>query len=658
MTSFGLGAVLILAVDAIPTRSVGAQSASASGEWRHYNGDLAGTKYSALDQINRDTVKDLRIAWRWKSDNFGPRPEFNYEATPLMVRGVLYVTAGFRRSVVAIDAATGETLWMHRIDEGERAAKSPVRQQSGRGVSYWTDGRGDERILYVTLGYRLVALDARTGRPVPTFGKDGMIDLTEGMDRAVPPVAGEIGWGSPPLIVNDVVVVGSSHAQALPPPAVPTTGHVRGFDVRTGKRIWIFHTIPRPGEFGNETWENDSWVTTGNVGVWAPMAADEALGYVYLPLETATNDLYGGQRPGHGLFGESLVCLDARTGKRIWHYQLVHHGIWDYDIPTTPNLIDVTVSGRRVKAVAQVTKQAFVYVFDRITGEPIWPIAERPVPPSDVPGEKASPTQPFPTRPLPFDQQGVSLENLIDFTPELKAEAVKIASQYRIGPLFTPAIVAGSNGLKGTLMMPAGVGGANWQGGAVDPETGMLYVGSLSHTSVISLTPDPKRPDRPYVSGIGGFVDPRLPGCGAFGPQGLPLIKPPWGRVTAIDLNTGDHAWTVPNGDTPDCVKNHPALKGLTIPKTGKPERPGLLLTKALLFVGEGAALRGSTVGGGGGRKLRAYDKRTGDTVWEFDLPANQTGNPMTYMVNSKQYVVIPTGSATQPGELVALSLP
>ena len=638
-----------------------AQQGARDGEWRHYGGDIGSTKYSPLDQIDRDNVADLEIAWRWRTDNFGARLDFNYQATPLAVEGVLYTTAGWRRNAVAIDGATGETLWMYRLDEGERGDAAPVRASSGRGVAYWTDEQGDDRIIHVTRGYHLVALDAATGRPVSGFGEEGVVDLYdglfEGLDRP-PPEAGQIGWNSPALVVGDVIVVGMALLATAPTPEFPA-GFVRGFDARTGEQLWVFRTIPQPGEFGNDTWENDSWRFTGNTGVWAPMSADPELGYVYLPVETPTNDLYGGHRPGDNLFAESLVCLDARTGERVWHYQLIHHGIWDYDIPTAPTLVDITVGGREIKAVAQITKQAFTYVFDRVTGEPVWPIEERPVPASTVPGEQAAPTQPFPTRPAPFDRQGVSEDDLLDFTPELAAEARRIASEYRMGPLFTPPILAGADGSRGLLMLPQMTGGANWQGGAVDAETGILYVASVTRPTVAALANNPDRSTMDYVQSYSG--GPRgaaaRQGCGDIGPLGLPLIKPPWGRITAIDLNTGDHVWMIANGDTPDCVKDHPALSGLDIPRTGKPERSGILVTKTLLFAGEGGGLF-ATPTWAGGPMFHAYDKQTGETIWEYELPKRQTGIPMTYSVDGKQYIAVAIGDRGEPAELIALALP
>ena len=632
------------------------QSGATNGEWQYYGGDAGSTKYSPLDEINKANVKDLRIVWRWKTENFGPRPEFNYEATPLMVGGVLYTTAGSRRDVVAIDGATGETLWMFRHDEGARGLRAPIRPASGRGVAYWTDGN-EARILHVTQGYHLIALNAETGRPIQSFGKHGIVDLFEEL-AARRPQDGQVGLNSPPLVVGDVVVVGAA-LRAMSPSKEFVAGYPRGYDVRTGKRMWTFHTVPLPGEVGNETWEEDSWSYSGNTGVWGPIAADEELGYVYLPVESATNDYYGGHRPGDNVFAESLVCLDAKTGRRIWHFQLVHHGLWDYDLPTAPTLIDITVGGRRIKAVAQVTKQAFVYVFDRVTGEPVWPIVEKPVPQSDVPGEKTSPTQPIPTKPAAFDRQGITTDDLIDFTPALRAEAVKIISQYKTGPLYTPPIVAGTKGFRAVLSLPGSSGGANWQGGAVDPETGILYVASGTHPRLLGLVRDPRRSTMDFVNGSARTLGaPSEEGCEELGPQGLPLIKPPWGRITAIDLNTGEHLWMVPNADTPDCVRNHPALKGVPLGRTGRPDRSGILVTKTLLFAGEGGGVWAAVPPYSGGHMFRAYDKQTGEIVSTFELPANQSGIPMTYAINGKQYIVVPVGARGVPAELVALSVP
>ena len=470
-TCGGMAAIPVLVALVATTAAVRGQSGTTNGEWRTYGGDLGSTRYAPLDQINRANFKSLEIAWRFRTDILGPRPDFNLQATPLMINGVLYTTAGSRRDAVAIDAATGELLWMYRLDEGRRATVSP-RPLSGRGVAYWTDGRGDERIYFVTVGYQLVALEAKTGHPVRGFGENGVVDLKQNNDQVLDAITGEIGLNSAPVVARDVVIVGAAHrAGGAPRSKTNAKGYVRGFDVRTGKRLWIFHTIPQLGEFGNDTWERDSWSYTGNAGVWAPFSVDEALGLAYLPVEIPTGDYYGGHRPGDGLFGESLVAVDVTTGQRKWHYQLIHHGIWDYDIPCAPILADITVNGRQIKAVAQPSKQGFLYVFDRQTGQPVWPIEERPVPQSKVPGEKTSATQPFPTKPPPFERAGFLLDYLLDFTPELKAEALKIASRYQVGPVYTPPIPAGENGKEGLLYIP---NGANWPGGSYDPDTGIL----------------------------------------------------------------------------------------------------------------------------------------------------------------------------------------
>ncbi len=636
---FGICAVSLLLV----AYSAAAQQGARDGQWRSYAAENGGTKYSALDQITAENVKDLKIAWRWKTLNLGPRPDYNFRATPLMVNGVLYTTAGTRRDVAAIDAATGETLWLYNPNESDRAGGG--RSSSGRGVAYWTDG-SDERIFVVTMEYRLIALNAKTGLPYADFGDGGAVDLKQGLGRDV--VRG-ITSTSPPIVSNDVVVVGASLPIVLRSLETPP-GHVRGFDPRTGERLWIFHTIPQPGDFGHETWENDSWKYTGNTGVWTTLTADDELGYVYLPVETATNDYYGGHRLGDNLFAESLVCLDIKTGKRVWHFQTVHHGIFDYDLPTHPILCDITVDGKAIKAVAQITKQGFVFVFDRITGEPVWPIEERAVAQSTIPGERSSPTQPFPTKPPPFEMQGVSLDDLIDFTPELRAEALEIASRYTLGPLYTPPTVLDKSegGKKGVLNNPGTLGGANWPGGAFDPEHGILYVPSSTTPQLIALAkPDPARSKFDWV---------RTGSMSVPGPQGLPLVKPPWSRITAIDLNTGEHLWMVPNGQAPEHIRNHPALKGIDLSRAGNGSRGGPLVTKTLLFVGEGGGMY-DAMKGTGGKMLRAYDKRTGIVISEFELPANQTGVPMTYMVNGKQYIVVAVGYRGHPAELVALTL-
>jgi quinoprotein glucose dehydrogenase len=647
--NFGRSIPLALGLVAVLMAAPGAdaQTGAKNGEWRTYGGDLGMTRYAPLDQINPGNFAKLQVAWRFKTDILGARPDFNLQTTPLMLNGVLYATAGSRRDAVAIDAATGELLWMYRLDEGRRATSSP-RPLSGRGVSYWTDGKGDERIFFITMGYQLVALNAKNGVPVASFGQNGIVDLKQNNDQVLDPITGEIGLNTGPIVAKDVVIVGAAHrAGNAPRSKANAKGYVRAFDVRTGRRIWIFHTIPTPGEFGNDTWEKDSWSYSGNTGVWAPFSVDEELGMVYLPVELSTGDYYGGHRPGNNLFTETLLAVELMTGKRVWHFQLVHHGIWDYDIPCAPILVDITVDGKPIKAVAQPSKQGFMYVFDRRTGQPVWPIEEKPVEQTTVPGEKTSPTQPFPTKPPPFEQQGVQEKDLIDFTPEIKAEALKVASQFKLGPLFTPPIVRGEGGKVGMVYVP---NGANWPGGSFDPETGIVYVYSNTLTRLISLVNDPKRSDMDFINGAGGGDT-----GGGLTVQGLPLTRPPWGRITALDLNKGTMVWQVPHGETLDTVKNHPMLKGVTIPRTGRIGPIGTLTTKTLVISGEsGFTTRPS---GERGAVLYAYDKATGKEVANIFMPAPQTGSPMTYMLNGKQYLVLSISGAGFPGEIIAYTV-
>ncbi|HET7133020.1 MAG TPA: PQQ-binding-like beta-propeller repeat protein, partial [Gammaproteobacteria bacterium] len=636
-----LAAVLLgagLASQPLFAQPAAAPAAGTMVEWPVYGGNLASQFYSPLDQINASNVKDLKVAWRWYAGNFGPNPELKSETTPLMIGGVLYATAGATRNVVAIDAASGETLWVWRPNEGERFLQGP-RKMSGRGVAYWNDGAEDQRVFVVTPGFFLWALDASTGRPKREFGEAGSVDLRVGLRGLKPDV--EAGSSSPAIVVGDVVVVGPAGGiGARMKSKAQAKLDVRGFDVRSGKLLWTFHTIPEKGELGYDTWLTPgSAEYTGNAGVWGPMAADPALGMVYLPVEGATSDLYGGERPGNNLFANSLVALDVKTGQRVWHQQLIHHDIWDYDNPTSPILLDVKVNGRAVKAVVQLTKQAFAYAFNRETGEPLWPIEERPVPKSDVPGEWTSPTQPFPTKPKGYDRQGVSEADLVDFTPEIKAAALAAVKDLRMGPMFTPpSLIKAPDGTRGALVLPHFGGGSNWEGGAADPDTGMLYVASQMTINVFAVDEARDRSDIRYL-----FVNGDAPH-----PLGLPLIKPPYGRITAIDMNTGEHRWMVPNGDTPDEIKNNPALKGVTLPPTGKPSKALLLVTKTLLFAGEGY---------GGAPILRAYDKATGKVIAELPLPGTPSGKPMSYLLNGKQYIVLAVGKQN-PAELVALALP
>ncbi len=635
--------LLLLLVAAFLSPLTGrSQNGASGGEWRAYAADEGSTKYSPLDQINRDTVRNLQVAWTWRFDNFGSTAAETAasQTTPLMVNGVLYFTAGQRRTVVAADAGTGETLWTWRFNEGERFDAAPRKVH--RGVAYWTDG-SEERIVVVTPGFQLVALNAKTGAPIQGFGDYGMVDLFKELDIDVPlDPMGRIGNSSPPVIANDVIVVGPAFTPGARVNKSNIKGDIMAFDVRSGKKLWTFHTIPRKGEPGYETWLHGSAEYTGNAGVWGPFSADPLLGYVYLPIESATNDVYGGHRHGDNLFSGALVCLDIKTGKMIWYRQLVRHDIWDFDMAAHPILLDITVDGRRIPAVVQLSKQAFAYVFDRRTGEPVWPIEDRPVPQTDVPEEWTAATQPFPTKPPPFDLQGVSIDDLIDFTPELRAEAIEAIQGFQIGPLFTPPTVVEEGGSRGLLSVPGFGGGANWYSGAADPETGFVYVGSVTNPSVIGLEKnDPERTnvDADYVNAG------RLPTV-----QGLRLLKPPYSRITAYDMNRGEVAWQVPNGDTPDVVKNHPALRGLNIPPTGSGSHALLLVTRTLLFAGEGP--QGQPV-------FRAFDKASGTEIWRTTLPGPQTSLPMTYMHQGRQYVVFATrGPQGEAARLVALALP
>ncbi|MGE3958964.1 MAG: PQQ-binding-like beta-propeller repeat protein [Vicinamibacterales bacterium] len=644
--------LLVAALAAGP--SLVAQQGAKNGEWRSWAGDTGSTRYSPLDQINAENFNKLEIAWRFKTEILGPRPDFNLQATPLMIGGVLYFTAGEHRDAVAVSAATGELLWMHRLEEGRRAQTSS-RRMSGRGVGYWTDGRGDERIFYVTSGYQLVGLNAKNGHPLADFGVNGVVDLRKDNDQTLDIETADIGWNGAPIVAKNTVIIGAAHrAGTAPRSKEAPKGYIRGFDPKTGKRKWIFHTIPRPGEFGNDTWLNDSWSYTGHTGLWSQMSVDEELGIAYLPIEIPTGDYFGGHRPGDNLFAESLVAVDLETGQRKWHFQFVHHPIWDYDVPCAPILADIEVDGRRIKAVAQPTKQGFLYVFDRVTGQPVWPIEERPVEKGTLPTETYSPTQPFPTKPPAFERQGFLEDYVIDFTPQLKAEGLKVLQQYKIGPLFTPPIARGEGGKVGTLYIP---NGANWPGGSFDPETGMVYVYSHSLLRVLSMVKDEKRSDMNYIS-VGGGDD----SGGGLSVQGLPLIKPPYGRITAIDLKKGDIAWQIAHGETPDTIKNHPLLKGLNIPRTGRSGGAGgssggigILTTKTLVISGEGGT--NTTPDGRRGAMLRAYNKATGAEVGAVFMPGAQTGSPMTYMLDGKQYIVVSVSAQVLPGEVVAYKL-
>ena len=656
----------LFSIVVLATASLFGQAGAKNGEWPSYGGDTGSTRYSPLDQISAANFSKLEVAWRFKTDNLGPKPEANLEATPLMVKGVLYSVAGTRRSVIALNAGTGELLWVHGEDEGARGAAAP-RQLSGRGLSYWTDGR-EERIIYVTAGYRMIALNAKTGVPISSFGVNGVVDLKDNDDQPIDPLSPDIGLHSAPIIAKDVVVVGAAHKPGgVPMSKTNVKGYVRGFDVRTGKRLWVFHTIPKPGEFGFNTWEKDSWSYTGNTGSWGQASVDEDLGMVYIGVELPTGDYYGGHRPGYNLFGESIVALDLKTGVRKWHYQYVHHGIWDMDNPCPPILTNINVNGRMVRAVSQPTKQAFLYVLNRETGQPIWPIEERPVEKGEVPGEWYAPTQPFPTKPPAFDRQGIQVDDLIDFTPELHAEAVKLSALYKLGPMFTPPVVSKFEGPRATFTAATAGGGSNWPGGSYDPETHTLFVSSQSIITAIGLIPaTPDRSDMNYIAGQARNPNPTAapaPGAGGAGEgagggltvRGLPLLKPPYGRMTAYDMDKGEIKWQVAHGETPDNVRNNPALAGMNIPRTGRISQAGTLVTKTLLVAGEKGMI---TVNGQRGAYLRAYNKTTGADAGAVFMPAPQSGSPMTYMANNKQFIVVAISGGGYNAELVAYKLP
>ncbi|MDP6414586.1 MAG: pyrroloquinoline quinone-dependent dehydrogenase [Gammaproteobacteria bacterium] len=611
------------------------------GDWPNIHGGDAAQRYSPLDQINADNVADLEIAWRYSTESFGPPTDFNNPSTPLEIDGVLYANIGTTRNVVALDATSGQVLWLWRYQEGDRFDEAP-RKGAGRGVAFWSDG-DTARVIDISPGYQLVSLDARTGVPDPNFGDNGIVDLYAGLRNADDPryPYPDIGISAPPFVMNDVIVVGAAHRTGgRPRSKFNTKGDVRGFDARSGELLWTFHTIPEQGEIGYESWLSGNDIT-GNSGVWAAISGDPELGHVYLPIEDPTGDYYGGDRHGDNLFSSGLVVLDVKTGERQWHYQFIHHDIWDWDVPSPPIFTDLP-NGRRV--VMSVTKQSWVYTFDRLTGEPIWPIVERPVPAGDVPGEWYSPTQPFPTRPAPFDRQGFTEADLIDWTPEIRALALESIEGFRLSPtIYTPpSITDAGDGTRGLLSLPSSTGGSNWESSALDPETGILYVPSRTQLQVLSLSKNPES-DIDLSQGFGVRV-PRV--------QGLQIVKPPYGRITAIDMNSGDHLWMIANADTPEQIANHPLLEGVDLPRTGVPTRSGILLTKTLLFVGERTGAAGALP------IFRAIDKQTGDIIAEIDLPDNQTGLPLTYEHDGKQYVAMFVGGSGTPAELVAFALP
>jgi quinoprotein glucose dehydrogenase len=650
-----------------------AQNAPRDTDWLHYANDLSSTRYSPLGQINAANFNKLEPAWRFSTNSFGPRLDADYQSTPLVVKGRVYVTAGFRRDVVCLDAGTGEILWMHTYDEGERIGS---RGGPGLGVGYWTDGT-NERIVYVTRGYNMFSLDAKTGLPDPAFGRNGRVDLRLDNDQDMDPLKGIIGLHAPPFVVKDTIVVGAA-------PTLSSKGYVRGFDIKTGKRKWIFHTIPRKGEFGYETWTTPGQAeTSGNMGVWAPMSADPELGLVYVGVESPQTDLLGVSRTGPHLFAESLVALDIETGQRKWHYQMIHHGIWDRDVSCAGVICDIPHNGKIVKAIAQPTKQGFVYVLDRATGKPVWPIPEKKVPKGDVPGEWYSPTQPFPSAPPPFAKQGMTTADLVDWTPEIKARALEIASHYHLGGLYDPPPLVNDK-LFGMFNMPGLQGGINWPGASYDPETHLLYLYAKNQIEVSGVVQNADGkvvqrggqpaagsadPDGGAFGGVAslkgatgpgrgsvrrdGLTDPIVPGMISI--EGIPLMKPPYGTITALDLSKGTMAWQAVHGETPDAIKNHRLLKGVTIPRTGQSGILGTLTTKTLIICGDCGLFTDET--GRKGARLRAYDKATGEEKGAVFMDKVQTGATMTYMHQGKQYLVCAQGGS-YGADLVAYCLP
>jgi glucose dehydrogenase len=670
----GLGALFAMALVCCPAGAQG--PGDRAGEWRYIGGDAAHTRYSPLDQITAENFEELEVAWLWQGDNYGPRPLAVSRSTPVYADGMLYTVAGERRAVVALDPATGETTWIHREPHTTRYERG-MRNGYGKGVAYAElDGRG---VIYVvTPAFFLHALDAKTGRPLedwgspvplPDFPESGVVDLLpdllrgwgpwEGWDGGpydpdfgIPRELGHITNSSPPIVVNGVVVVGNSAEQGYNQTRIEMVpGDILAYDARTGAHRWKFHVIPRPGEFGHETWESDAWRWTGDVSSWAPMSADPALGIVYIPTNPPTIDFYGGFRPGDGLFGTSVIALDVQTGQRVWHFQTVHHDIWNFDNPTAPVALDVMVDGTPTPIVVQTTKQGWAYTFNRATGAPIWPIEERPVPRSEVPGERLSPTQPFPTRPAPYEMQGLTLGDLIDFTPELQAEALEIVEHYRIGPIFNPPIETGHpSGLRSFVSCPNGATNINGPPSA-DPLTGILYVSTRRGCRSENIIPGRELdvPDDIMTTGR-TVADWAVANRGDFrGPRGLPMWKPPYSQIVAIDMNTGEHVWAVPNGDTPDYIRDHPALQGLELPNTGRIAYPITMTTPTLLLTAEGA---------GGAPVLHALDKATGERLGTIDLPASGQYGMMGYMHEGRQYVVVQIAGNGLQGSLVALRLP
>lgn len=624
------------------------ESTSSIPQWRHAGGSHFSDKYAPLEQINADNFEQLEVAWRWQSIDVQLPPSIayptgDYRAVPLYINGVMYTNTNHGQ-IVALDPASGELIWSFD-PESYRYGRPNFNPLMTRGIEYWTDGE-IERLFVATMGKQLVSIDAQTGLPDTNFGEDGIVDLRSNFGKLEFEM-NNITHGAPPIAVGTSVIVGSkifdySLFNRSPP------GHIRSYDAYTGEFKWRFNTIPQEGDAFTETWENDAWRDAGNTNVWSFMSADDEAGIVYLPTSTPTNDYWGGKRLGENLFAESLVALDAETGARIWHFQTVHHGLWDYDVASAPNLVDITVDGKAIKAVAQVSKTGFTYVFDRLTGEPVWPIEERPVPQSDVPGERTHPTQPFPTKPPPFERQGLSEDDLIDFTPEINAAARELAEKWVLGPLFTPPIVEGTNGKEATIFLPGAGGGANFPGANIDPDTGILYVPSHTRPYAMSLVPpDNPESDWPYVIRVQRNI----------GPMGLPLTKPPYRRITAINLNNGEHVWQIPFGKGP---ANHPLLADLNLPDLGSvfsdvSSEGGLLVTKTLVI--SHLAQKDEIDPDADGSILVAYDKMSGEKVGEVMVDRRLHGPVMSYLHQDKQYIAI-AGGRFDTAEMIVFALP
>ena len=667
----GSFAIALAATLALPQAGHSQERSNPFGEWRYQSADAWGTRFSPVDQVDATNFANLEVAWIWHADNFGPTLEDQFKATPQYIDGILYTVAGHRRTVAAVDPATGETLWTYREPNTTRWERS-MRQNYGKGVAYGEiDGRGV--IFYTSPAYFLHALDAKTGRHLENFGRrvnlpgfpeTGVIDMIPDLvadwepwqqwdepydaDYGIPRELGYITTSSPPIVVNGVVVVGNSAEQGYNQTRTENVpGDILAYDVRSGSFKWKFHVIPRPGEFGHETWLNDAWRTTGDVSSWAPMSADEERGIVYIPTNPPTIDYFGGFRPGEGLYGTSVIALDVQTGERRWHFQTVKNDQWNYDLPNVPIIVDLTVDGRSVPAVIQTTKTGIIFAFNRETGQPIWPIEEVPVVQTVVPGNWTAATQPIPTRPEPSEPLGLPESDVIDFTPQLRQEATAMLAQYRVGGPFMPRLYEDHNtGVEDNIRCYGGLNITN--PATLDPTTGILYVPSSRGCSGGSVMPGmlADEPDNPATTGttISQWV--AGPGGGLPRVQGLPAWKPPYTRVSAYDMNTGERIWWIPIGEVPEAIRNHPALQGQDMSLWGGGGNSIQMVAGDLLYTTEGS---------GGAPVLNAWNKLTGEHVGEIEMPGAGQYGMMTYMHEEAQTIVVQVGN---PARLVALRLP